>query len=52
MIGRGREVQGQRQDGAEVPLLLSIGDVKRDGKSLFVAILHDLTARKQAERDL
>jgi len=49
VIGHDREVQGRRQDGTEVPLLLSVGEVRRDGESLFVGILHDLTARKLAE---
>ena len=50
IIGIGREVIGRRKDGTTFPMDLSVGEVKEEGnKSVFVGIIRDLTARKQAE---
>jgi PAS domain S-box-containing protein len=45
------EVTGQRRDGGCFPLELHIGRVALDGEALFAATLHDITERKQAERE-
>ena len=52
IIGIGREVQGQRKDGSTFPMELSVGEAKQDGESIFVGIIHDLTARKRTEEQL
>jgi len=52
VIGVGREVTACRRDGTTLPLHLSVGEVVVDGERKFVGILHDLTARKQMERQL
>ncbi len=52
IIGSGREVAGLRKDGSEVPIYLSIGELWLDGRRFFVGVTHDLTNRKQAERQL
>jgi sigma-B regulation protein RsbU (phosphoserine phosphatase) len=52
IIGIGREVTGKRKDGTLFPLYLSVGEVLLGERRLFVAIIHDLTARKQAEEEL
>lgn len=52
IIGIGREVIGQRKDGSTFPLDLSVGEAKQDGTSIFVGIIHDLTARKQTDERL
>jgi PAS domain S-box-containing protein len=49
VIGIGREVLGQRKDGSTFPMDLSVGEAKQDGESIFVGIIHDLTARKRTE---
>lgn len=49
IIGVGREVTGQRKDGATVPLLLSIGEFTLDGGRFFTGMLRDITERKRAE---
>ena len=51
MIGRSREIYGRRNDGSMIPLLLSVGQVKRDGDLLFVGILRDLTNEKESRRE-
>ena len=52
IIGRGRAVEGMRQDGQSFPLHLSIGRADYAGATHFVAILHDLSARIAAEEAL
>jgi PAS domain S-box-containing protein len=52
VIGIGREVIGLRKDGSTFPMELSIGEAKQDGESIFVGIIHDVTARKHTEEQL
>ena len=52
IIGIGREVTGLRKDGSTFPMDLSVGEAKQDGESIFVGIIHDLTARKLTEQQL
>ena len=53
IIGRtGREVVGMRKDGSTFPMELSVGEAKQEEGSVFVGIIHDLTARKQTEEQL
>ena len=48
----GREVEGVRKDGAIFPLELSVGELRHDDVRKFVGVLRDLSARKEAERQL
>lgn len=52
IIGKGREVQGQRKDGTTFPLHLSVGQMTIQGERKFTGILHDLTDRVQMEARL
>ncbi|QYK42822.1 MAG: PAS domain S-box protein [Paracoccaceae bacterium] len=52
IIGIGREVEGRRKDGTVFPMDLSVGEARQDGGSIFVGIIHDLTARKTTEERL
>jgi PAS domain S-box-containing protein len=52
IIGRGREVRGQHRDGRLIPLALAVSELYADGRRAFLGILHDLTARVQAEEAL
>lgn len=52
IIGIGREVQGRRKNGEIFPMDLSIGEVQQDNTHLFVGIVRDITARKEAEEAL
>jgi PAS domain S-box-containing protein len=52
IIGIGREVVGQRKDGSTFPMDLSVGEAERQGRPLFVGIIHDLTSRKRTEEQL
>ena len=49
IIGRGRAVEGLRQDGKTFPLHVSVGKAVHDGMTNFVAIMHDLSRRVAAE---
>lgn len=50
-IGRGREVIGLRKDGTELPLRLSVAEMKLPGHRVFVGILHDLTEEKRRNEE-
>ena len=52
IIGIGREVTGLRKDGATFPMDLSVGEARQEGESIFVGIIHDLSARKRTEEQL
>jgi PAS domain S-box-containing protein len=52
IIGVGREVPCVRKDGSIFPGELAVSEVKLDDRTLFTGVLHDLTARKQSEREL
>ncbi|HVC46966.1 MAG TPA: PAS domain S-box protein [Terracidiphilus sp.] len=52
VIGKGREVSGQRKDGSIFPLWLAVNEVALAGQRLFVGSLVDLTEQKAVEADL
>jgi two-component system sensor kinase FixL len=49
ILGRGREVIGQRKDGSTFPVELAVSEVRLDARRLFTGIVRDLTARKHLE---
>src|SRR5215469_2776012 len=49
IIGIGRVVVGLRKDRSTFPMELSVGEVKRDGGSLFTGFVRDLTERQATE---
>ncbi|WP_428309996.1 two-component system sensor histidine kinase NtrB [Hydrocarboniphaga sp.] len=49
IIGRGREVQGQRRDGSVFPMELAVGEVQLEGRKLFTGITRDISDRKMVE---
>jgi two-component system sensor kinase FixL len=48
-IGQAREETGVKSDGSTFPVKLSVGEVKGDGDSQFISIIHDLTEKKAGE---
>jgi len=52
IIGIGREVIGQRQDGTTFPMHLAVSEFKIDGEVHFTGIIRDLTAHKATEQAL
>jgi PAS domain S-box-containing protein len=52
IIGIGREVVGQRKDGAVFPMDLSVSEVRLPGRRIFTGFIRDITERKQMERQI
>ncbi len=52
IIGIGREVIGQRKDGTQFPMDLSVAEARFGEQRHFVGVIRDITARKQAEEAL
>jgi two-component system sensor kinase FixL len=52
IIGVGREVVGKRKDGTVFPFSLSVSEVELRDRTMYVGMIHDLTAVKQAQRKL
>ena len=50
IIGVGRVVVGQREDGSTFPMELSVGEVLLEGKRQFVGFARDLTQRQEREQ--
>ncbi len=49
IIGIGREVWGRRKDGTAFPFELAIGEYQRDGRQMFVGVIHDLSKYRRSE---
>jgi len=52
IIGIGREVTGMRKDRTTFPMHLSVSEVRIGGRRLFTGIVHDLTGRRELERQI
>src|SRR5215510_4265704 len=52
IIGIGREVRARRRDGTTFPVALAVSEMHLDGRRMFTGIVHDLSARVQAEEAL
>jgi eukaryotic-like serine/threonine-protein kinase len=49
VVGKTVEMIGQRQDGSQFPIELSVAEVQRAGGRLFSGVVRDISARKQSE---
>jgi two-component system sensor kinase FixL len=49
IIGIGREVEARRSDGRTIPVSVSVGEVKGEGKCRFIALIRDLSVQRAAE---
>ncbi|MGH7451452.1 MAG: PAS domain S-box protein, partial [bacterium] len=52
IIGLRREVYGRRKDGTTFPMDIAVSEVFDGNRRTFMAIMQDITARKQAEEQL
>lgn len=50
VIGKRREMEGQRKDGSVFPLELAVTELMLDAENWFVGITRDITERKEVER--
>jgi len=51
IIGRGRQVDGERKDGSHFPMELAVGEVAPGNTARFVGIVRDLTLQRAAEEE-
>ncbi|MCB1772488.1 MAG: PAS domain S-box protein [Gammaproteobacteria bacterium] len=52
ILGKGREVMGMHKDGRLFPVLLTLGESMEGDERIFVGILHDMTAFRDAQRKI
>lgn len=52
IIGIGRVVVGQRQDGSTFPMELSVGEAHGEKQRVFTAFIRDLTERQRTQHQL
>jgi two-component system sensor kinase FixL len=52
IIGVGRVITGQRKDGSNFPMALTVGEVNLPGTHLFAGFVRDLTERNKSERQI
>ena len=52
VIGVNREVEGIRRDGTHFPIDMTLSEIVTNGRRTFVAILRDVTARRDSEMAL
>ena len=49
IIGKGRDVNGQKKDGTLFPFRLGVNEVKYSGRTIYTGFIHDLSKEKEAE---
>ena len=52
ILGKGREVTGMHKNGRRFPVLLTLGESMEGDERIFVGILHDMTAFRDAQRKI
>jgi len=52
IIGIGRETTGQKKDQTHFPMYLSVGHIENSNEANFVAIIRDLSAQQQQQREV
>jgi diguanylate cyclase (GGDEF)-like protein len=52
VIGSTREVHGIRKGGGEFPIGISVTQISRNGRPIFIGLVRDITQRKQDEEEI
>lgn len=51
-MGHGRDLQGKKKDGTNLPVEVSLSHYKRDGEIFVIAFIVDITQRKEIENNM
>ena len=52
IIGSGRQLLGQRKDGSQFPMYLSVGEIQLQHTHLFTGLIMDLSTQQKLQREL
>jgi PAS domain S-box-containing protein len=52
VIGKGRQLIGQRKDGSQFPMYLSVGEIKLEHTHLFAGLIMDLSVQQKLQREI
>jgi diguanylate cyclase (GGDEF)-like protein/PAS domain S-box-containing protein len=52
LIGKPRDMLGQRKDGSVFPLSVSVSKIARQGRPTFIGVVRDITERRQQEEEI
>ncbi len=52
IIGTGRQLNGQRKNGSQFPIHLSVGDINLKHTRLFAGVIRDLTEQQRLQREI
>ena len=52
IIGKGRQLLGQRKDGSQFSMYLSIGEIQLEHTHLFAGLILDLSTQQKLQREL
>jgi len=52
VIGTGRQILGQRKDGSQFPMYISVGEIQLKHSHLFAGLIMDLSTQQKLQREL
>jgi PAS domain S-box-containing protein len=52
VMGQGRDLNGRKKDGADMPVEVSLSHYQRDGELFVIAFIIDITRRKEIENSM
>ncbi|RKZ67783.1 MAG: hypothetical protein DRQ44_05275, partial [Gammaproteobacteria bacterium] len=52
VIGKGRQLLGQRKDGSQFLMYLSVGEIKLEHTHLFAGLIMDLSEQQKLQREI
>ena len=52
IIGKGRQLLGQRKDGSQFPMYLSVGEIQLEHTHLFAGLILDLSEQQKLQREI